>query len=309
MHDLIIIGGGAAGLAAAAYGLDKQLDVLMIAEHLGGKAGWQRHASDEQSAPPSAGEEVVRVLRARVAARPEITLDDSVTTVTQANGGFQVETQRHGPQEARAVIIATGVTPIALDVPGGKAVLGYGLGYSAATHAQDLRGTVAAAIGATPRALRGVHELARIASMVYWIGPGLKELMSPLGMGLQYRHNVKVFEGFRVVEVIGAERVEAIVVERAGETQRLAVDGAFVDLGLTPNTALVGDLVKRDDAGFIQITEGGATTLSGVYAAGDVTSAVGEQLLVAVGQGARAAMSAYEYLLSHSMARDEPIAR
>lgn len=304
MHDLIIVGGGAAGLAAAAYGLDKQLAVRVISEHLGGKAGWQRHASDVQPAPLSAGEDVVRLLRERVAQRADLTLHDTVTAIAQANGVFQVETQRNGREEAQAIIIATGVTPIALDVPGGKELLGYGLGYSAATHAQALRGTVAAAIGATPRALRGVHELARIASMVYWIDPGLKELMSPLGIGLQYRHNVKVFEGFRVVEVLGAQRVEAIVVERAGEVQRLAVDGAFVDLGLSPNNALVGDLVKRDEAGFIQIAESGATTLPGMYAAGDVTTAFGEQLLVAVGQGARAAMNVYDYLLSRTMARD-----
>jgi thioredoxin reductase len=309
MHDLIIIGGGAAGLAAAAYALDKQLAVRVIAEQLGGKSDWQRHASAAQPGPPNTGGDVVRVLRERVARCPGLTLDDSVTAVAQANGVFHVETQRHGREEARALIIATGVTPIALDVPGGKDMLGYGLGYSTATHAQELRGTVAAVIGATPRALCGVHELARIASMVYWIGPGLKELMSPLGMALQYRHNVKVFEGFRVVEVIGAQRVEALMIERAGEIQRLAVDGAFVDLGLKPNNALVGDLVKRDAAGFIQVTESGATTLPGVFAAGDVTTVFGEQLLVAVGQGARAAHSAYEYLLSHRMARDEPIAR
>lgn len=196
------------------------------------------------------------------------------------------------------------MTPIALEVPGGKELLGYRLGYSTATHAQELRGTVAAAIGSTARAMRGVHELSRIASMVYWIGPSVKELMSPLGMGLQYRHNVKVLEGFRMVEVIGTKRVEAIVIEHAGEVQRLDVDGAFVDLGLTPNSLLVEDLVERDAEGFIQVAENGATALPGLYAAGDVTTTFGEQLLVAVGQGAHAAISAYDYVLSHTTARD-----
>ncbi len=304
MHDLIIVGGGAAALAAAAYGLDKQLDVRLVAEHLGGKAGWQHHAPELQPAPQSAGEDVVHLLRERISQRSELVLNDVVTAITKANGVFQIETKRHGREEAQAIIIATGVTPIALDVPGGKELLGYGLGYSAATHAQELRGTVAAAIGSTTRAMRGVHELSRIATMVYWIGPSVKELMSPLGMGLQYRHNVKVFEGFRVVEVIGTKRVEVIMVERAGEVQRLEVDGAFVDLGLKPNSALVEDLVGRNAEGFIQIADSGATSLPGLYAAGDVTTAFGEQLLVAVGQGAHAAISAYDYVLSRTTARD-----
>lgn len=303
MHDLVVVGGGAAGLAAAAYALDKQLDVLIIAKRLGGKAGWQRPASEAQSAPVSAGEALVGLLRERMSPTPERLIDDTVTAIAKANGTFALTTKQHGHYEARAVLMATGVTPIALDVPGSNQLLGYGLGYSAATHAQAQRGSIVAAIGATTRALRGVHELSRLATTVYWIGPSLKQLMSSLGMGLQYRPNVKVFEDFQVVEVIGTTRVEALVIEHAGNQQRLAVDGAFVDLGLQPNSTLVAALVKLNTDGFIIIDEQGATTLPGLYAAGDVSTAFGEQLLVAIGQGARAAMGAYDYLLAHEVAQ------
>lgn len=303
MHDLLIVGGGAAGLAAAAYALDKQLTVRIIAERLGGKAGWQRHSTPAYPAEPSAGEEVIRLLRERLAHHANLTMHDAVTSIVKADGAFQVETAHHGHEQARTVLIATGVTPIALDVPGGDTLLDYGLGYSATTHAHDTHDTVTAVIGATVRAMHGVHELSRIAKVVYWIGPTVKELMLPLGMGLQYRHNVKVFENYRVMEVIGAERIEALIIERSGDLQRIDVNSAFVDMGLKPNSTCVKKLVGCDFNGFIQVAENGATSLPGLYAAGDVTTAFGEQLLVAIGQGARAAMSAYDYVLSHEAER------
>lgn len=101
MHDLIIVGGGAAALAAVAYALDKQLDLRLVAERLGGKSGWQRHASELQPAPQSAGEDVVHLLRERVAQRSELVLSDSVTAITKANGVFQIETKRHGVKKHR----------------------------------------------------------------------------------------------------------------------------------------------------------------------------------------------------------------
>jgi thioredoxin reductase (NADPH) len=299
MRDVVILGGGAAGLAAASYALDKQLDVRVIASVMGGKSGWQHHNSPLQPIPPSTGEAVTDLLRLRLTQLPDVLLHDTVLSIAKANGVFQIETMHNGREEAVAVLIATGVTPVALDVPGSKGLLGYGLGYSAATHAQELRGTVAAVVGATKRAMRGVHELARIATMVYWIGPSLTELMSPLGMGLQYRPNVKVFENYRVIKVLGDQRVEAIVIQGPNELKQLAVDGAFVDLGLMPNSALVENLVILDNDGFIPVNEAGATTLPGLFAAGDVTTHFGEQLLVAVGQGTSAAISAYDYVLTH----------
>jgi thioredoxin reductase len=299
MHDLLIIGGGAAGFAAAAYALDKQLDVAVIAEQLGGKANWQRQTGLQQTA----GQAVTDLLRTRVSRQSDIVLHDTVTNITKANGIFFVETRYHGQREALAVLVATGVTPIPLDVPGGRTLLGYGLGYSVITHAHTLRNKTVAAIGATTRAMRGVNELSRLAQQVYWISPGLQSLVSPLGMGLAYRHNVQVFEDYQVVELLGAERVEALLIEREGDLQRLAVDGVFADLGLKPNSALVKDLIGLDAEGFIPVTEGGATALLGLFAAGDVTTHFSEQLLVAVGQGAGAAVSAYDYILAHSNER------
>lgn len=303
MRDVIIVGGGAAGLSAAAYALDKRLDVLVISENISGKAGWQRRVAGQQGGEPSIGELTVRLFADQVTSHVDQTMRDTVKSIASAGGVLSVETTRHGVQRAGAVIVATGVAPIPLDVPGADELLGYGLGYSAVTHAQLLAGKTVAALGSTPRALRGVHELSRIADKVYWIVENTIRLVSPLGIALQYRPNIEVFQGYRIAKIEGSFHVDAIEVERGNETQRLVVDAAFVDLGVRPHADFLKKLVRTDRGGFIAVDEFGATSLPGLYAAGDVTTAFSEQLLVAVGQGARAALSAYEYLLAHPSGR------
>ena len=198
MHDLIIIGGGAAALSATVYALGKQLDVVMIYEKLGGKAGARQHLRGQVVEEYLAGTEAARALQRQVEAQPERALRDRVIEVTKANGGFKVTTEHHGTLESVSVIVATGAAPIPLDVPGAHEMLGQGLGYSASTHAHMLAGKHVAVIGASVRALRGAAELARTASHVYVITPDESSLQTPLASTLRERTNVEVLEGYHV---------------------------------------------------------------------------------------------------------------
>lgn len=300
MRDLIVIGGGAAGLSAAMYASSKELDVLLIAKELGGKAGWHQELLGQATPEYIAGEEIVQLFEKRLRAQPGLVINDNVMHITHEDGIFRVETARHGTEESAAVIIATGVRPLNLDVPGASELLGHGLGYSATTHAPVLTGKTVAVVGATERALRGVNELSRTAEKIYLVAPHSADLLSPLGIALQYRANVKVLAGYKVVEVAGAFSVEELVVTHEGETQRLAVDAVFVDVGLRPNSDLVRQLVRVELNGLIRIDERNATTLPGMFAAGDVTTTFSEHILIAIGEGARAAMSAHNYVLTFS---------
>lgn len=114
------------------------------------------------------------------------------------------------------------------------------------------------------------------------------------------RPNVEVLAATRVVEVTGPMNVEEIVVSHDEQQRRLAVDAAFIDLGLHPNSDMVKPIVQTDQDGFIWVDERNATTLPGLFAAGDVTTAFGEQVLIAIGEGARAALGAYDYLLARA---------
>jgi thioredoxin reductase len=117
---------------------------------------------------------------------------------------------------------------------------------------------------------------------------------------LRERANVEVLQGYHVKAIHGPFNVESIVVEQGEQHRWLRVDAAFVDLGLAPNSGSVRQIAQTDDQGFIVIDERNATTTPGLFAAGDVTTAFGEQVLIAIGDGARAALSAYDYLLAHT---------
>ena len=298
MQDLIIIGGGPAALSAAVYALGKQLNVLVIYEKLGGKAGTQQHLRGQSGAAATPNVEAAHMLERAVTAQPECMLCDRVTNVSTTEAGFQITTQDHDTYQSRAVIVATGTTPRMLDIPGARELLGQGLGYSATTHAHLVAGKQVAVIGTTTRALRGAAELARTAARVYLVAPEAAGLDTPLAQTIQQRPNLEVLADCRVKAVNGPFNVESLVVEHGHEHRWLRVDAAFVDLGLLPNSGIVQQLVQLDPDGFISVDARNATTLAGLFAAGDVTTGVGEQIFIAIGDGTRAALSAYDYLLA-----------
>jgi thioredoxin reductase len=157
-------------------------------------------------------------------------------------------------------------------------------------------------VGATVRALRGAAELARTAARVYLIAPDAARLETPLARALRQRPNIDVLAGYHVKAVKGPFDLEGLIVECGDEHRWLRVDAAFVDVGVVANSRTVQRLVRTDSDGFIWIDERNATTCPGLFAAGDVTTAFGEQILIAIGEGARAALGAYDYLLAHTPA-------
>ncbi|HEU5102128.1 MAG TPA: NAD(P)/FAD-dependent oxidoreductase [Roseiflexaceae bacterium] len=299
MYDLIILGGGAAGLAAAAYAQSKQLDILIIAEQIGGKAGTQQHLPNQPGEQELLGADMVQLLAQRTAARAA-QLHDRVIGIAKSNGIFEIETQHHGVQRARAALVATGAAPLPLDVPGAQRLVNHGIGYSITTHAGLLAGKTVTVIGNTRRALRGTMELARLDTQVYLIATEAAGMTTPLGQMLRHTPQVTIFEGYQVKQIAGDTNVEYIVIEREGEQSRLRVDAVFADLGLLPNSGLVRPIAQLDAEGFIVVDEHSMTTLPGLFAAGDVTTAFAENILVAIGAGTRAAISAHEYVLART---------
>ncbi len=303
MYELVIVGGGPAGLSAAIYALGKQLNFLLIYEHLGGKAGRRQELAGQVATEYLAGEEAVRQFERTLSAQTDRTLNDRVLSVNHQDGGFLITTEHNGVYESVTVIVATGASARPLLVPGATALLGQGLGYSVTTHAPLLAGKTAAVIGGSSRALRGVVELAHTATRVYLIIPDWNTMGAPMVQAVQHLPNIEVLLGYQVREVVGPAHVSEVVVAYQGQEQRLRVDAAFVALGLIPNNAIVQPLAQTDDDGFIVVDQRNATTVPGLFAAGDVTTALVEQVLIALGDGARAAVSAYDYLLLRSPAQ------
>jgi len=157
---------------------------------------------------------------------------------------------------------------------------------------------------ARPCALRGVAELVQHAQRVVLIAPEPGQLGSTLGQCVCTHPNVQLLEGYHVTAVeTSAGAVNAIVVARRDALHRLPVQAVFVDLGLVANVQMVRQLVQLDAQGFMVVDDQNRTSLPGLFAAGDVTSASGEQMLIVIGEGARAARCASDYILEQRIAR------
>lgn len=307
MYDVIIIGGGAAGLSAAMYALGKRLDFLLIAGDVSRKAGTPQYMNGQSAPQYLAGSEVLLTFERRIAVQPGRAMRDKVIEVKKFEDHLVVVTGDHGELHCLTVIIATGARPVWLEIPGARALLGYGLGYSVTTHAALLRRKRVAILGMTVRSLRGAAEIASSAEQIYLVANDPADADTPLANVLKRWPHIEIITGYTAKEVLGDTAVEGLLLQRGDTLRRLDVDAVFVDHGLMPQSKMVQDLVQTDPDGFVWVDERNMTTQPGVFAAGDVCVAFGEQVLIAIGDGARAALSAYDYILARRLARLQPV--
>jgi NADH-dependent peroxiredoxin subunit F len=223
---------------------------------------------------------------------------EKIKSITKENTHFVLTTADGENLEAKAVVIATGARMQKLNVTGEDTYLSRGLCYSAVSYAPQFIDKKAIVIGDGELALRSTAELATVAEHVHLIGPTKQILETPLGKKVRAAKNVTVLEGYHVSTILGNGYAERVVVKdpRGNETD-IPADGMFVEKDLIANTAMVEDLVDLDEKGFIKVDCYNRTSIPGLFAAGDVTNIYAEQVLVAVGEGAKAALSAYDYLL------------
>ncbi len=302
MYDLIVVGGGPAGLTAAIYALRKRLNVLLVSKDLGGKTQYHLGLPWIQDYQVIRGLEVVNKFKSELEYLDFARHMEPVECVNRIVDGdethFIVHTRGGGELITRAVIIATGVRQKRLEVPGEKEYIMRGLCYSALSYAPLFIEKETLVVGDGDLALRSAAELATVAKHVNLVRASSEALESPLYKKLKSAQNVTVFEGTQVVAVKGDEYARCVVVkDPLGGVKEIEVDGTFIEMGLVPNTQIVADLVELDEQGRVKIDCRNATSTPGVFAAGDVTTSYTEQVLVAVGEGAKAALSAYEYLL------------
>ncbi len=298
MYDLIIIGGGPAGLTAAIYAIRKRLNILLLSKDLGGKTNYHLALPWVEDYHVIKGLEVVNKFRTELEYLEFARHIEAVDKVEKKNEHFITTTKGGAILESKAVILATGTRQVRMNVPGEKEYTMKGLCYSALSYAPLFIDKSVMVIGDADLALRSVGELATVAKEVTMICTDDKVLDSPLGHKLHQAQNVKIVQGCEIIEVQGDEFARKLILRnKAGEVHEYSADGMFVEKALTPNTGMVAGLVQLDELGRIVIDSACRTNVPGLFAAGDVTNSYAEQVLVAVGEGAKAALSAYEYLL------------
>ncbi|MDH3676658.1 MAG: NAD(P)/FAD-dependent oxidoreductase, partial [Anaerolineae bacterium] len=300
MYDLIIIGGGPAGLTAAVYAIRKRLNVLLVSTDFGGKTNYHMVLPWAETHQIIRGVEIIDKFRRELQYLDYAHRLETVEDVTKKNGTFLVKLVDGTELTARSVILATGSRVKHLDVPGERDFIGRGVSYSAISYAPLFVGKHTTVIGEGNLALRAVSELCQVAATVHLVVPTRGVLDSPMAKELiADGMKVVVFEAYKVKAIQGKEFAERVILEAPdGQEAEINTDGIFVELGLLPNSSLVEKLANLDDQGRVVIDNRNRTNCLGLFAAGDVTDAFAEQVLIAVGEGAKAALSAYEYLLS-----------
>jgi alkyl hydroperoxide reductase subunit F len=298
MYDLIVIGGGPAGLTATIYAIRKRLNVLLISKDLGGKTNYHLELPDQETYMVIRGVDIVKKFRNELEYLNFAHRLEAAEQVTKNNDHFVIRLKGGEELLAKAVIVATGTRQQFLDVPGEREYLSRGLCYSAISYAQLFIDQKTVVIGDGELALRAAAELATVAEHVHVVGPTGPVLDTPLGQKLQSTSNVTILEKYKVTRILGNGYAERIVVEDPeGNVSDIPADGTFIEKALMPNSAMVADLVNLDEGGFIEVDCTNRTSTPGVFAAGDVTSIFAEQVLVAVGEGVKASLAAYDYLL------------
>lgn len=300
MYDLIVVGGGPAGLTAAVYAIRKRLNVLLISEDLGGKTNYQMVLPWTEVHQVIRGVDIVDKFRRELQYLDFVHRLEQVETITcAADGSFNVKTDST-TLSAKSVILATGSRVKHLDVPGESQFIGRGITYSAISYAPLFLGKHTTVIGDGMLALRAVAELTQVAASVHLVAPGHGVLDTPMAHRLlSDRMKVVVLAGHQVKAIQGNGFADRIILKTPeGKEAEIGTDGIFIELGLLPNSGIVRELADLDNQDRIIINNRNHTSCPGLFAAGDVTNAYAEQVLIAIGEGAKAALSAYEYLLS-----------
>ncbi len=299
-YDLIILGAGPAGMTAGVYAARKQLETLVVSHDIGGQATWSSDIENYLGYIYITGVELVQKFEEHVKTFNVPVEYTKATRLSRTQQGFRIDTADSRTFHARAVVAATGKSPRLLDVAGEKEFTGRGVTYCATCDGPLFADMEVAVIGGGNSGLDAVVQLMKICPKVYLIEFGEK-LRADQIMQKQARaaDNVEIITSTSVKQIHGDAMVDAVTIEHTKtlETRRLDVKGVFVEVGLVPNTDYIKDLVALNEQGEIPVDCAARTGVPGLYAAGDVTDVPEKQIIIAAGDGAKAALGAYSYFV------------
>ncbi len=297
-YDVVIVGGGPAGLAAAIYTARQGLATAVVAGELGGQVQWASQIGNYLGFELISGADLGRHLRDHVSAFDIDTFaGQHVDALVPGEGCFEVFSREGLGLKGRAAIIATGRAPAHLAVPGEKELVGHGVSYCATCDATFFRGRPAAVVGPGESAADAALQLAALDAQVVLVSKQPLRVPSSLLSKLAGHANVEIRIGPQVTRILGEDHVTAVALQddAMGE-EVLPVDAVFIETGSIPAQELTGGLVQVNAAGEIEVDRTLMTSHPGVFAAGDATDQLGKQAIIAAGDGARAGVAAARWL-------------
>lgn len=301
-HEAVIIGGGPAGLTAGIYLIRGGIDTLLLEKALTGGTPVNTERVENYPGFPDGipGRQLMERFTTH-AERCGLKIKEfSEVLEVSFQGNTFLTTTTSGQFESTAIIIATGTEPKKMNIPGEKEFLGMGISYCATCDGAFFRNMDVAVIGGGDAAIEESLSLAKIVRRVYVIHRRDKLRSQKILKERAFKNDrIEFLWNKRPVEIGGSGQVEYIIVEDTvtGERLKMNVSGVFVYIGSSPNTSFLGNLVNRDEAGFILTDENLCTKTKGLFAAGDARKKTLRQIATAVGDGAIAAVNLERYIL------------
>lgn len=309
VFDVLIVGGGPAGAAAAIYAARKGIATGVVAERFGGQVLDTLAIENFISVQETEGPKFATALEQHVkrydvdimdVQRADALIPGRINEVRLANGAVL---------KAKTIVLATGARWREINVPGEREYRNHGVAYCPHCDGPLFRGKRVAVIGGGNSGVEAAIDLAGIVSAVTLIEFGAElRADAVLQKKLRSLANVTIVTQAATQEITGdGKKVDGLVYKdlRSGETKRIDLEGVFVQIGLVPNTEWLKGTVELSRHGEIVVDAKGATSVPGVFAAGDVTTVPFKQIVIAVGEGAKASLAAFDHLIRTSVDEEE----
>jgi NADH-dependent peroxiredoxin subunit F len=299
-YDVLVVGGGPAGAAAAVYAARKGIRTAIVAERFGGQVMDTMGIENLIGTKYTEGPKLVASLEEHVKEYAVDVFNLQRAVSIERNGMIKLVLESGATLKSRTVILATGARWRNLGVPGEAEFKNRGVAYCPHCDGPLFKGKHVAVVGGGNSGVEAAIDLAGIVGhvTVFEFMPTMKA-DRVLQDRLRSLPNVSIHTNVQVKAITGADRVNGITyVERdTGVEQHTALEGVFVQIGLVPNTDWIGDSLERTRFGEVVIDHHGATDMPGVFAAGDCTNTPYKQIIISMGSGATAALGAFDYLI------------
>lgn len=297
MYQLLIIGAGPAGLSAAIYAARYKIKHLVIGEAVGGLAATAHVIENWPGSKKTSGADLMKNFKEHAESLGSEIVGGQIAGVKKQGDEFVVKTVDNQEYRAKTLILAMGTEHRRLSVPGEKEFLGKGVSYCVTCDGPLFKNKTVAVVGGSDCAAIGVIFLADICQKVYMVHRRDEIRCEPIWQDRLGKNNkVEIIRGANTQEIKGGGKVTELVLDNG---QTIKLDGVFVEIGSEPSVKIANDLgVKLDKENYIKIDASGATSVAGVYAAGDITAGSNKlrQVITASAEGVIASVSAAEYL-------------
>ncbi len=301
LFDMLIIGGGPAGASAAIYSARKGLKTGLVAERFGGQVTDTVGIENFISVKHTEGPKLVSQLEQHVLDYDVDVMTEQKVAQIQKNNVFTIVTESGAELKAKSIVVATGARWRKINVPGELEYLGKGVAYCPHCDGPLFKGKSVAVIGGGNSGIEAAIDLANIVSKVTVLEFSdvlrADEVLLKKARSMQ---NIEIVTEAQTQKILGdGNQVTHLeyLCRKTNEIKRISLAGIFVQIGLVPNTEFLKETLELSARGEIEVNAKGETSMAGVFAAGDVTTVPYKQIIIAMGEGAKASLGAFEYLM------------